>query len=31
VWVAKGLPPVQKLDVLRNHLYAGEALDVAQL
>jgi ABC-type multidrug transport system permease subunit len=31
VWVAKGLPPVQKLDVLRNNLYAGEALDVAQL
>jgi ABC-type multidrug transport system permease subunit len=31
VYVAKGLPPAGKLDALRNHLYAGEALDMAQL
>ena len=31
VYVAKALPPAQKLDALRNHLYAGEALDMAQL
>jgi ABC-type multidrug transport system permease subunit len=31
VYVAKALPPVVKLDALRNHLYAGEALDAAQL
>jgi ABC-type multidrug transport system permease subunit len=31
VVIAKALPPVVKLDTLRNHLYAGEALDMAQL
>jgi hypothetical protein len=31
VYVAKALPPANKLDALRNHLYAGEALDAAQL
>lgn len=30
-FVAKILPPVTALDTLRNHLYAGEALDLAQL
>ena len=30
-FIARGLPPVVKLDTLRNHLYAGEALDMAQL
>jgi hypothetical protein len=30
VAIARGLPPVAKLDTLRNHLYAGEALDLAQ-
>jgi hypothetical protein len=31
VAIGKSLPPVLKLDVLRDHLYAGQALDVAQL
>jgi ABC-type transport system involved in multi-copper enzyme maturation permease subunit len=31
VAIARGLPPVVKLDSLRNQLYAGEALDMAQL
>lgn len=30
-WVAKVLPPADTLDALRNHLYAGDALDAAQL
>lgn len=30
-FIGKGLPPVAKLDALRNHLYAGDALDMAQL
>jgi hypothetical protein len=29
--IARGLPPVVKLDTLRNHLYAVEALNMAQL
>jgi hypothetical protein len=29
--VVKGLPPVLKLDQLRDHLYAGQVLDMAQL
>ncbi len=29
--LAKGLPPVLKLDQLRDHMYAGTALDSAQL
>ena len=31
VFVAKVLPPVHKLDEIRNHLYAGEAIDAAHL
>lgn len=31
VAIGRGLPPVLKLDTLRNHLYAGEVLDTAQL
>jgi ABC-type multidrug transport system permease subunit len=29
--LAKGLPPVGKLDHLRDHLYAGTAIDLAEL
>jgi hypothetical protein len=29
--IAQGLPPVAKLDALRNNLYAGSPLDAAQL
>ncbi len=30
-FIEKGLPPVGKLDAVRDHLYAGTALDMAQL